>query len=252
MKILHHKLWTKPLAAILGLSFLIPFTAAEARVKFNAPSTLGVPGRRVAGGAREMDNKNCLSQPKPLTAVVPASNIGLTTLENPTLFFYVPLTSAPALEFVVLDENKSVIKKQIYKPSDKAGVFGIPVTGASLEVGKQYSWFFSIICNPKERSKDKVVQGAIKRIKLEPQLSTKLENASPQERVNLYAAASIWQDSLTTLAQLLYARPNDEELKADWKALLTAESVGLDKESRVSTDLVNEPLIQGQEAPQPL
>lgn len=49
--LIRSRLWTNSLAAILGLSFLISSTSAEARVTFKAPLGLGVPGRRVAGGS---------------------------------------------------------------------------------------------------------------------------------------------------------------------------------------------------------
>ena len=234
------RLVTKLLPAILGLSFLIPLTTAEARITFNAPSGLGVPGRRVAGGAR-LEN-NCLPENKPLTAIVPQSNVGLTTLENPILFFYIPRTSAPALEMVVQDQDKRSFK-QTYKPTGKAGVVGIPLRATTLEVGKEYRWFFAVICDPKQRSEDQVVNGAIKRIQPQPQLMTKLKDATPQERGNVYAESGIWYDSLATLAQLLSSRPNDVQFKADWKALLTAQH--LDQQA-------NEPLLEERERPQPI
>ncbi len=241
MKILaQQRLVTKLLSPILGLSFLIPLTTAEARITFNAPIGLGVPGRRVAGGARL--NNNCLPENKRLTAIVPQSNVGLTTLENPILFFYIPRTSAPELELVVQAQDQRAVK-QTYKPTGIAGVVGFPLKAATLEVGKEYHWFFSVICNPKQRSEDQVVDGAIKRILPQPQLMTKLKDATLQERVNVYAQAGIWHDSLATLAQLLSSRPNDLQFKADWKALLTAQH--LDKQA-------NEPLLQERERPQPI
>ena len=233
------------LTAILGLSsVLIAFTPAEARIIFKAPASLGVPGRRVAGAARD---SQCSADAgsKRLTAIMPQGNVGLTTVANPVLFFYVPKTSTQAqLELVVLDENKSnIVTKQYYKPSAKAGVVSIPLTTASLEVGKQYRWSFSVICDAKARSHDRVVEGAIKRIRPEAQLTTQIKNASPQELVNFYAQAGIWQDSIATLARLRMSRPSDPELKADWESLLKTEGTEL-------ADVVTAPLLRGEEAPQ--
>jgi Domain of Unknown Function (DUF928) len=222
--IVKHRFLTKPLVGILGLSFLIPFTAAEARIKFNAPPDLGVPGRRVPGGARTQDNK-CFTQDKSvLTALVPKSNKGVkTTSANPTLFFYVPQTSK-SLELVMRDENKQEFK-QTYEGNPKAGIVGIPWTKTSLKVNQSYRWYFAIVCSPKERSKDQVVDGAIKRVQLEPSVMAKLKNPTAQERATIYAEAGIWQDSLTTLAQLLSNNRDNAALKADWRALLVAEDL---------------------------
>lgn len=208
------------------------------------PLGLGVPGRRVAGAVRSPSN--CLSQSQHLTAIVPKSNIGLTTTGHPILFFYIPQTSAPMLELVVRGEDQEPAIKQSYKPSGKAGLVGIPLTATSLEIGKEYRWFFSVVCNPKERAQDQVVEGAIKRIPLQPQLATKLQNATMQERLNLYANAGIWQDTLTTLAQLLSLNPNDGELKADWKALLASEDVGLTQQD--SPELMKGKLLYSNES----
>ncbi|MCV3214081.1 DUF928 domain-containing protein [Plectonema radiosum NIES-515] len=241
MKFFHEqRLWAKLLFVVFGLSFLIPLTPAEARITFKAPEDLQAPGRRVAGGSRSPQDKKCSSGQNPLTAVVPNSNVGLTTQANPTFFFYVPQTSA-TLELVLRDQNKEY--KQTYKSSDKGGIVSIPFNKAPLEINKVYRWSFSIVCDPQERSKDKFVEGAIKRVKTAPQLASKLATASPQQRANLYAEAGIWQDSLASLAQSLSSNPNNGELKADWQALLTSSSVGLD-------NLVSEPLLPDQLKPQ--
>jgi hypothetical protein len=233
------------LTAALGLSsVLIAFTPAEARITFKAPATLGQPGRRVAGAAR---NSQCFADTgsKRLTAIMPQSNVGFTTVANPVLLFYVPKTSSQAqLELVILDENKNnVVTKQYYKPSSKAGVVSIPLTTASLEVGKQYRWAFSVICNEKARSHDRVVEGAIKRIQPQAQLATQVKNANPQQVPHLYANAGIWQDSIASLASLRTSRPNDPQLKADWEALLKTEGTEL-------AEVATAPLLQGEEAPQ--
>jgi len=243
MKFLYEqRLWAKLLFVVFGLSFLIPFTTAEARITFKAPEGLQAPGRRVAGGSRSTELNTCSSGQNNLTAIVPNSNIGLTTQANPTLFFYIPQNKA-TLEFVLQDQDKEY--KQTYKPMDKGGIVGIPLNVASLEVGKEYRWSFSIVCNPKERSKDKFVEGRIKRIKTVPQLASKLATATPQDRANIYAEAGIWQDSITTLAQMISSNPNNAQLKADWKELLTSNSVGLG-------NLVSEPLLLGLQIPQVL
>lgn len=241
------RLWKKSLTIIIGLSFLIPSTIAEARIAFQAPAGLTVPGRRVAGASR---TTLCTSKNDHLTAIVPKSNIGLTTQANPVLFFYVPPSSQSELELVVQDEKeKQKFVKQHYKQSGNGGVVAIPINKTSLEVGKQYRWSFSVICNARERSKDLFVQGGIKRISPNPQLATKLKSATLNSRVNLYAQAGIWQDALTTLAQLRSERPNDPQLKADWNELLTAEGVNLEQ---VSAQLVTQPLLIGNQAPQPI
>lgn len=236
-----HRFWTRSVTAILGLSFLIPLAAAEARITFKAPIGLGVPGRRVAGGSRSIEQKDrqCVSQNQRVVALVPKSNVVLTTEKNPVLFFYVPQTSAPQLELVVQDKSQKFIK-QSYKPNGQGGVIGIPLNKTSLAVGQEYRWYFSIICNPKERSKDQEVEGVIQRVNPDAQLQAKLNKATPSERVNIYAEAGLWQNSIADLAQLVSSHPNDPNFRSDWKQLLTAEGVSLDQEV---AGLASEPIL---------
>jgi len=240
-KPLRSKLFSKAISAIIGLAIFSSLVPVQAQVNINLPK-LGAPGRRVPGGSRGI---NCVAKNQFLTAIVPMSNIGLTTVSNPTLYFYIPENKAPEVELVLQDENDQEIYKQKYKPVGNAGVVGVSLPANTLAKGQKYRWNFSIICNTQDRSMDKLVQGAIQRID-DPQLMSKLDKASPQERLKLYAEAGIWQDTLDTLAQLRYSRPQDSALKADWEGLLTTEGVKLDAK------VAQAPLVKEQNVLQPI
>jgi hypothetical protein len=47
-----------------------------------------------------------------------------------------------------------------------------------------------------------VADGSIQRIKLEPDLANKLENAVQLEKVKLFQSANIWYDAIANLSQL--------------------------------------------------
>ncbi|BAY19146.1 hypothetical protein NIES21_50050 [Anabaenopsis circularis NIES-21] len=240
--LLPRKFLSTAISAIVGLTILSSVVPVQAEVKINLPNLGKGPGRRVPGGSRGI---NCVAKNQYLTAIVPISNIGLTTIANPSLYFYIPDNKAPEVELVVQDENEQEVYKQKYKPSGNAGVVGVSLPDNTLAKGQKYRWNFSIICNTQDRSLDKLVQGTIQRID-NPQLMSKLENASPQERLKLYAEAGIWQDALDTLAKLRYSRPQDSALKADWVSLLTTDGVKLD------TQVAQAPLVQGQNVLQPI
>jgi hypothetical protein len=80
------------------------------------------------------------------------------------------------------------------------------------------------------------VEGAIKRVEADPTLAQRLQRATPQERVAIYAKAQLWYEALGTLAELRRDRPNDSVLADAWSQLL--DSVELNKIS-------SEPLYQG-------
>lgn len=258
------KIWLIFLTTIFGLTVISPTEIAIAqsekqtlpntlgrpkrtipsgtRVKLNLPPSLGLPDRRVPAASR---GTGCVARNQTLTALIPKSNLGLTTLANPTLYLFIPQNSASMMELVVQNQKEQIVYQQKYKATNKAGIVGIQLPSDSLAVNQKYKWHFSIICNPRDRSLDKLVQGTIQRFE-NPLLMKKLASANPQARVQLYAEAGIWHDALDSLAKLRYSRPNDLKLKADWEALLTAPGVEFDQQ------LAQKPLISAQEAPQPL
>ena len=87
-------------------------------------------------------------------------------------------------------------------------------------MGKTYRWFFSVLCDQKERSRDLVVQGSIVRLAPDEKLQRDLIKADMRERANIYALSGSFTDALTNLAQLRRQRPNDADLKTDWQDLL--------------------------------
>lgn len=200
------------------------------------PIKVGAPGN-LEGGATRGDG--CSVGRKPLTAVMPVDNVGLTLAEYPTFFVYVPQTSAKAVEFVLLDEKYADVYTTTFTPIGTPGIVSIrlPADGKvlPLAIGKGYRWFFSMICDADDRSEDLVINGGIQRIEPPQQLVSSLQKAAVGERPTIYAEAGIWYDTIITLADLRRSSPNDLNLALDWTQLL--ESVGLNQISR-------EPLVQ--------
>src|SRR5512136_1042617 len=174
------------------------------------PPNRGLPGegRQEGGGVR---GGNCPNIQNKLIPLVPSTNMGLTVAEYPTLYWYVPETSgtetpAPEMEFVLQDEDgKEVYNSGKLPAMTGAGIasYTLPAKASKpLEVGKNYQWFFSIICNPDDRSGDVRVQGWVKRVEKSQTLAQELEAASEKERPFIYARESLWFDTLSSLAQL--------------------------------------------------
>jgi hypothetical protein len=64
------------------------------------------------------------------------------------------------------------------------------------------------------------------RVRPDPTLAQRIQQATPKDRVALYANAGLWYETVATLVELRRARPNDNELAQAWNKLLN--SVGLD------------------------
>jgi hypothetical protein len=87
-----------------------------------------------------------------LTALVPKNKIGRTVSGYPTFFFYLPQTEAELAEFILEDENRNLIYEQALTIKNLSGVIGVSIPANTnvppLEVGKKYTWLFSLVCDP--------------------------------------------------------------------------------------------------------
>jgi hypothetical protein len=140
------------------------------------------------------------------------------------------------VEFVLRDANDKEVYTTTYRLAKSAnGVVGAPgVMGLTipafanlspLEIGQQYHWELTLICNSQDRSYDMVVGGKIKRVALDPILARRVQLATPQQRVALYAKAGLWHEALSTIVELQRDRPNDANLAATWDNLLESEGM---------------------------
>jgi predicted N-formylglutamate amidohydrolase len=91
-----------------------------------------------------------------------------------------------------------------------------------LEIGQEYRWELALIYESQERVAS---DGKIKRVEADPTLALRAQEATPQERVALYADKRLWYNALTTLVELRRDRPNDKELEDALDKLL--KSAGL-------------------------
>jgi len=184
----------------------------------------------VSGGSRVARCK-CENFPQiSVTALVPENKIGRTVSDYPTFFFYLPQPNAELAEFILEDESGNQIYQQDLTIKNLSGVIGVSIPANTnvppLEVGKKYTWVFSLVCDPDDRSADKVERGVVQRVELSADILGKLENADPRRKTFIYAQNGIWQDALGTLAAARRANPNDPDLAADWESLLDSVTLG--------------------------
>jgi len=229
------------------------------------PDGVGQPRNTVPGGPRFTQPREDMEQSPPrsgratrgtcrnsqlnpinLTGLVPENKMGRTVSDYPTFFFYLPPTKAESAEFILLDPTGNQIYKQTLKVKNLSGVIGISIPSdknvSPLEVGKKYTWNFTVICEAEDRSADLLEIGTVRRVELSADIRSELEKADPRRKTAIYAENGIWQDALSNLAAARRAQPDDAVIKDDWESLL--ESVRLGK-------IAKEPIVQVQTEPKP-
>jgi hypothetical protein len=205
------------------------------------------PDNTQAGGTRGI----CVKDNQPFRALVPASRMGETLAEHPTVFWYMPpvspeLAPDPAVEFVLKDATGKSIYSFTYRLEKSAtGVVGgssimnltIPASPEypSLEIGQEYSWDLRLRCDAKDpdRSADPTESGRMKRVPINSTMALRLQKATPQERVALYADARLWYEMLNSLMELRRDRPNDKEIADAWNKLFNLVGLITSSEERI-------------------
>ncbi len=254
-KLISRKLGILVLSAIIGLVAFLPLSPANARLNINVPN-IGMPGRRVAGASR--NDRPCVpSYPSKLSlmALIPMSNNSWTTKGDPTLFFYIPETTAEFLELTVdesrtkeeeakLSDNHKPLYQQQFKtkPNNKPGIAGFRLPANTLAAGKQYNWSFVAVCTPDDRSTDKGISGGIMRLS-NNNSSSELANATSQQPLEKFASIGAWVDTLEELINMKRKNPDDPNLQETWKTILTTEGVKLDER------LVSQEILGDKDAP---
>ncbi len=208
------------------------------QVTFEPPGD-GRPDNTAGGASR--DSGQCFhdargSQPT-ITPLMPTTNRGLTVVERPTFFVYLPQTSAQKAFFTLKDKDESYYYQATLPMPETPGIlsYKLPADAPALEIGKSYQWSFVTICGERLAVDDPRVEGQIQRIELNKEFSSHIKNLSPLERAALYGADGIWYDTVATLAELRQAQPHDLTVAATWENLL--KSVGLET-------IATKPLLQ--------
>ncbi|MEG4205649.1 DUF928 domain-containing protein [Microcoleus sp. Pol7_A1] len=204
------------------------------------PPEGGVPGRREGGGTRGLE---CPTATAALTALIPQSTMGQTISAKPTFFYYLPVALDKTVEFELADErDKTLYKKSFRMVTSRAGIVSVSLgsddNSPALEVGKNYQWYFTIKCNPKNTTDDVLVSGWINRTALAPNVKTQLDRSLDRAKLSIFAQQSLWYEYLATLAQLRIAFPSDASLAIKWSAVLNSVQLGkIAQEPLVASEL---------------
>jgi hypothetical protein len=154
---------------------------------------------------------------------MPDNDPGQTTQDYPTFWVYVPFgqtsftppgednqVTVSSAKFVLLDENrKPALKKPLllHLPN-QAGVvrLTIPSTEKPLEVGKDYQWFLSILCDANQPSSNPTVSGWLTRVQTaaKPQGQAKTTQSMPQSQ-----ASPFWFEFVSQVANARTQKPHD-------------------------------------------
>jgi len=191
------------------------------------PPMRGAPASRVGGGSRGAGDD------APYVAVLAPDHTGLTTKEQPTLFWFVSKPAAAKIEVTVINDQavNPALEKMIGAPA-RAGIQRLRLAdyGVKLQPGIEYRWHVSLVNDPAQRSNDIVASGTIQRIEIDAGLREKL--AQNKDRLlYVYAGEGIWYDALEAASDFIDAHPGDRKAHEQRAAMF--EQVGLEAAAKL-------------------
>lgn len=216
----------------LALSVIIGGFPLDAIAQDYVPPNRGLPGRREGGGTRGCwTNSTLAASQLKLTALVPTQNFGYTLEEYPTFLIYVPpffAEKAAGGEFVLNDDQGNEVYRTEFQANDTSGIIRLSLPADAnlppLEVGKDYHWSFSLVCDLTDPSGNLVVDSWIQRTQPSAELATEISQTPAQDLPTLYARSGIWYDAIAQLTPP-EDQSNNSVVLSQWRNLLN--SVGL-------------------------
>lgn len=195
----------------------------RARLKYTPPKS-AVSGTRIDGdgGSRAGGVK------LPSLYVLAPNHTGLTTREQPSLFWYQSGPATTRFELTVIEPKKpKPVLRVGTDQADQPGIHRIPLAkhGISLTPGVLYKWTIALVPDPANRSQDVIASGTIQRIEPDAPLTAALADAAGGDKAAIYADKGIWYDALDAITNEIDASPKNKELRLQRAALL--EQAGL-------------------------
>ena len=218
-------------AGMLVVTLLIsPVMAESAPVPKSltfVPPVIDAPVVRVDAATRGPGDGSAMS-----VFVLTPSHVGLTTLEKPTLFWYLSKPSSHRFKIILKTETDGVpiaepLLDLAFNEASKNGIFHLDLSeyDITLKPDQEYSWAVEIVMNPDQPSGNIVASGYVMRVTPSRELAGELANATKLQQVFAYAKHGIWYDALATISELIEANPQDASLNSFRATLL--EQVGL-------------------------
>lgn len=180
------------------------------------PPLRGAPIARVGGGTRSPDNA------APYITVITPLHTGYTSNPQPELFWYLSGGSAALFEFALINDEdiQPMVDKVLAAPTPGLHRLRLSDFGVTLKPDRRYQWSVAAVSDPDQRSADTLSSGMIRYMIASKELESRLQKATPQQAVHIYAEAGYWYDAFETLAELIAKDPGNEELIEQRNALL--------------------------------
>lgn len=202
-------------------------TSLPAQTKQESEKKQDFGEERDAGdrGSCEVTKPNDVVTNESLTALIPIKGKVNAAINQPTLWFYIPFSSASKLSAELILQNKQgkeVARSASISLPNKPGILSVRLP-KPLTQNTPNRFFFSVSCDVSGSRRTLEVSGSINWVKPNATLLTQLKQSqSLEQTVNLYVQAGYWSDTLSLLAT---QRDKNAQAAKLWTELLQTEKL---------------------------
>jgi len=196
--------------------------AKAAKAVVYKPPLRGLPAGRVGGGTRGATEREAFA-----LLVLAPDHVGLTTREQPTLYWYISKPTSYQVELTIVEKHEvRPLVEKVLNGTERGGIQVIRLSefGVRLKPDLPYRWSVALVTDAAHRSKDILAGGIIRRVDPPAGLAEKLAGAGGGA-AGVYAEEGIWYDALAALSERIDASPGDAALRRERALLL--KQVGL-------------------------
>jgi len=193
---------------IAGIATPMAFAQMAPAPHYRPPNP-DAPVVRVDGRSRGPDDAMVT-----LTVLAP-EHVGLTTKEQPSLFWYQSKAVKTDFELTITEAKAvlPVLDLKLNSPqTDGIQRLWLGDHGIKLKEGTEYRWTVEIVIDPVNPSRNVVASGVIKRVPPPTALAKRLQGAPASDLPFIYADEGIWYDSMEALSDLIDKQPADKAL----------------------------------------
>ena len=176
-----------------------PAPAKRKTLNFTAPKNAGPTGPRVDGDGGSRTGTGKL----PFICVLAPKQIALTTQAQPALFWFQTEPSNAGFELTVTEPKKAEPLLSLKGEDKQAGgthSVSLAKHKVTLAPNVSYQWSIALVPDAKNRSKDLIASGYVKRVEAPAELAAQIAKAAPADRAAIYAQAGYWYDALQSIS----------------------------------------------------
>ena len=172
----------------------------------------------------------------------------ITTLEQPTLYWYLS-KDTPAVVRLTISQGRGSPKDEVFRQmlpgAHKAGLHKLDLSAVAddagrkvkLEVGKPYEFAAAVLVKTEEgKSTNPVAVIALERIAAEGSLAAGAKESDLYARAAAFAAGGAWCDALSALTAAAERDPADAEIREARNALLKDQGLVVANDGSITVE----------------